>query len=329
MKQSGRFVGIDISKDSFDVCVLTQEALIEEGHFTNDVEGWQKFAGSLYDQDICIIEATGSYHVGLALFLSEREKCVSVVNPLSVKYFSRLSLKRAKTDREDAYVIAQYGLVLKPKSWIAPPTHLRQLQQLMVVSAQLTKQKTALTNQQKSLELVPDPSNEALEILKSQIVKIEEHLQEMQCLINNNIKKHYKELEASLRSVPGLGPKTIATLILVTGGFTKFESYKALIAYVGLAPRTYESGVSVKGASHICKLGASYLRKLLYQCALSAKRFNPACKELFERLYIEKKKPFKVAMIAVANKLLKIAFTIAITGQKFDPEYRMKYQLAK
>lgn len=329
MKQSDRFVGIDISKDNFDVCVLSQEALLEEGRFNNDAQGWQKFAKNLSDRDLCIIEATGSYHVGLALYLVEHDKRVSVVNPLRVKYFSRLNLKRAKTDRVDAYVIAQYGQVFKPESWTAPPTHLRQLQQLMTVSAQLTKQKTALINQQKNFELVPDPSKEALEIIKWQIVKLEEHLQEIQCLINNSIKEHYKELEASLGSIPGLGPKTVATLILVTGGFTKFESYKALIAYVGLAPRTYESGVSVKGASHICKLGSSYLRKLLYQCALSAKRFNPACKELFERLYIEKKKPFKVAMIAVANKLLKIAFTIATTGQKFDPEYRMKYQLAK
>jgi len=37
MKQSGRFVGIDMSKDSFDVCFLSQEALLEEGHFNNDV----------------------------------------------------------------------------------------------------------------------------------------------------------------------------------------------------------------------------------------------------------------------------------------------------
>jgi transposase len=87
MKQSDRFVGIDISKDNFDVCVLSQEALLEEGRFNNDAQGWQKFAKNLSDRDLCIIEATGSYHVGLALYLVEHDKRVSVVNPLRVKYF--------------------------------------------------------------------------------------------------------------------------------------------------------------------------------------------------------------------------------------------------
>src|SRR5690606_4528270 len=81
-------------------------------------------------------------------------------------------------------------------------------------------------------------------------------------------------------------------------------------SYIGLSPRIYESGTSVKGRSRICKMGMSRIRAMLYVCAWSAKKINKACKELFERL-VEKGKAKKLALIAVANKLLKQAFAIA------------------
>ncbi|MCG8331041.1 MAG: transposase, partial [Chitinophagales bacterium] len=90
----------------------------------------------------------------------------------------------------------------------------------------------------------------------------------------------------------------------------------------GLAPRTFESGKSVRGTAHICKLGSAFLRKILYQCSLSAKRFNPSCKQVFDRLR-RNGKPFKIAMIAVANKLIKIAFAIAKSGKAYDPNFAM------
>ncbi|NJL56378.1 IS110 family transposase [bacterium] len=156
-----------------------------------------------------------------------------------------------------------------------------------------------------------------------------EQLKNIDGKIKEIIKEHYEDLNAFLTSIPGIGPKTAAVLILITEGFTKFETYKAVIAFAGLAPRTFESGKSVKGPSHICKIGAKHLRKLLYECAHSAKRFNPICKKLFDRLYHEKKKPFKVAMMAVANKLIKIAFALAISKTKFDPNYQSNWQPTK
>ena len=181
----------------------------------------------------------------------------------------------------------------------------------------------------KSFELAPNVSQKVKEIIQEQLDNLADKIKEIERYVKELIVSHYSQMDNSLQSIPGIGPKTAATLILITAGFTKFDRYKALIAYAGLAPRTYQSGVSVKGVSRICKLGAQQLRKLLYQCAQSAKRFNPICKILYERLYIEKKKPFKVAMIAVANKLLKLAFTLATTGQTFDPQYHLKIETTK
>ena len=99
-------------------------------------------------------------------------------------------------------------------------------------------------------------------------------------------------------------------LIVLTGAFTKFSNAKQLSSYFGLSPRIFESGTSVKGKARITKMGMSKIRAMLYVCAWSAKRCNTACKELYDRL-VAKGKSKRLALIAVANKLLKQAFAIA------------------
>ncbi len=100
-------------------------------------------------------------------------------------------------------------------------------------------------------------------------------------------------------------------LTIVTDNFKKFENYKQLIAYVGLSPRIYQSGTSVKGKGHICKMGNSQVRKLLYMCS---------CKEMYDRLKA-KGKPERVIKIAIANKLLKQSFAIATTKTMYKENY--------
>ena len=329
MENTLRYIGNDISKLTFDAAFLKADNTYEVIQFTNNKSGWQTFEELLLDQDICVMEATGAYHVGLATYLYNRGRSVSIVNPLSVKYFSRMKLVRAKTDKADANLIAEFGRSTRPSIWEPQPAHLTELQQLMTINEQFLKQKGALENQLQSFKLTPNVSLKAIKILKQQIQNLKLEIIKIEHQVSHLIEKYYKRIDKSLQSIPGIGPKTAATLILITGGFTKFEKYKALIAYAGLAPRTYQSGTSVKGSSHICKLGSQQLRKLLYVCAHSAKRFNPICKKLFDRLYHEKKKPFKVAMIAVANKLIKLAFTLAISKELFDPLHHLKFQTTK
>ena len=319
-------IGIDVSKDSLDVAFQQTEGVYEVIQLSNDAAGYSSLLGMLQPHQRCVVEATGSFHVALCVFLHENGQGVSVVNPLSVKHFARMMMRRAKTDRIDAQVIARYGQMTQPQLWEPHAAHLTQLHQLLSVAEQLTKQKTALTNQSKDLVRVPNYSEKALQVLDSQIKNLKNELRELDEAVRQIVQGHYTSLDENLRSIPGIGPKTAAVLIVLTEGFTKFANYKALIAYAGLAPRTFQSGSSVKGVSHICKLGAAFLRKLLYECAHSAKRFNPYCRSLFKRLFEEKKKPYRVAMIAVANKLIKLAFAIASSGKPFDPRFSPQTQ---
>ena len=260
MKNLPRYVGIDISKDTFDLSFLEKKGVYELHQFTNNQEGWIAFEAILLPDDICVLEATGAYHLGLATYLYNKGRKVSVVNPLSVKYFSRMKLVRAKTDKADARLISEYGKSTEPNLWTPQPAHLTELQQLMTTNEQLIKQKGALNNQLKSFELAPNVSQKVKEIIQEQLDNLADKIKEIERYVKELIVSHYSQMDNSLQSIPGIGPKTAATLILITAGFTKFDRYKALIAYAGLAPRTYQSGVSVKGVSRICKLGAQQLR---------------------------------------------------------------------
>ena len=99
------------------------------------------------------------------------------------------------------------------------------------------------------------------------------------------------------------------------------ETYQQLISFAGLSPKEYSSGSSIRGRVRICKQDGSLLRHTLYMCALNAKATNGACKALFDRLVAKGK---KIAIIAVANKLLKQVFGVAKNETLFDRNYYKK-----
>ncbi len=124
----------------------------------------------------------------------------------------------------------------------------------------------------------------------------------------------------NLCSIPGIGKKTAMFLIVITNGFESFKSSKQLSAYLGLAPTIRISGKTVRGQSRISKAGNSTIRNLLFMCSFTASERNKACHELFSRI-VKKGKSKKLALIAVANKLLKQAFAIAKAEMKYEKNY--------
>lgn len=177
--------------------------------------------------------------------------------------------------------------------------------------------------QQQAFEINPFPSKAVIKSSQKQIKEIEKKLAYIEKAILALIEIHHKKQYYQIRSILGIGPKTTLTLIVLSVCFDKFSSAKQLCSYVGLSPRIFESGTSVKGRSRICKMGMSRIRAMLYVCAWSAKKINKACRELFERL-VEKGKSKKLALIAVANKLLKQAFAIA-KSEKYYSENNLNF----
>lgn len=308
--------GIDCSKDYFDVAVLKEGRPSFTGRFSNDRQGFKEALVRLKGSHVTM-EATGPYYFPLARFLYEAGERVSVANPLVLRRFSQMRMSRAKTDRKDAVLIAEFTQMTAPKLWEPPSKAVQQIRNLEMYIEGQKKCRQILSNQLHALEASGTLSGGLKEDIEAELEGYDSRVCSKEKEIEGLIRKHYKEMAANLRSIPGIGPRSVALLITLTDGFSMFENYRQVISYFGLAPRIYESGSSVRGRNHICKMGMGQMRKVLYMAATAAIRCNQACKELYERLRA-KGKPYKVALIAAVNKLIKQVFAIAKSGKPYQ-----------
>jgi len=298
-----KYVGIDVSKHTFDAKVSSGVL-----QFDNSEKGYLEFIEHLCGATHCVMEATGSYYMKLACFLFKKGISVSVINPLVIKRFSQMRLIRAKTDKADADLITRYAELESPELWNPPVWFINELQQETMVLEGLIKQRTALQNQKEALNQMPHVSEKALSTLDYMLEQLDEQIKDLEESIAKKAKDHFSDVLRVLMSIPGIGRKTAIQLIIITQGFSRFKNSKQLAAYVGISPRIYQSGL-MKGKAKICKMGMGRIRALLYLCSWSAINHNKTCKDLYHRL-VAKGKAKKLALIAVANKLLKQAFAI-------------------
>ena len=155
--------------------------------------------------------------------------------------------------------------------------------------------------------------NRSITQLNKSKLQLEQHMAEL-------ASQEYQETLENLQTIPGIGPKTAIVLCVLTDNFTKFETSKQLIAYLGLSPRIYQSGTSINGRGHICKMGSSHARKMLYMCSWSAKQHNQLCVELYERL-AQRGKPERVIKIAIVNKLVRLAFAVGKNIYQYNENF--------
>lgn len=311
MTKNKNYIGIDISKLSFDVAIKSESDKYSHYKFSNDNEGFAGFRKLLgKDWDVCVMEASGPYYLKLAQDLFEHNLSVSVVNPLVIRRFSQMRLSRTKTDKKDAVIIAEYGKTENPDLWHPEADYILEIKQMQAYVEQMNKSRTGFIRQKEAFKQNTAESLILNESLDKIIIGLEIEIAHIENKMTAIISHHHGELFKQMQSIPGIGRKTAVLLIVVSGGFSKFKNARQLSSYIGISPRIFESGTSVKGRSKICKMGMSRIRAMLYICSWSAKKCNNSCRELYDRL-IEKGKARKVALIAVANKLLKQAFALA------------------
>jgi len=128
---------------------------------------------------------------------------------------------------------------------------------------------------------------------------------------------------ALLYSIPGVGEITATTILAEIGDIERFPSSKQLVAFAGLDPSVFESGKFKASKNRISKRGSSYLRKALYQAAVSGisnRQGGPLNKIIYE--FYSKKltegKPSKAAIIATSNKLIRMIYGILKSGKPYS-----------
>lgn len=317
-----KFIGIDISKQTFDASFQ----LSNKWHFfslNNKVDGYEALAEHLNPGDVLVMEASGPYYLLLANYFYSKGFKVVVVNPLVIKRYSQMRLYRAKTDKKDAQTIAEYVASNELKIWKPEEEQISKLKQLQTAIEGLQKASHQISRQLEAMRATGVLDKELEKDLSQTITYLKKKIQKLEKRQLQIATKYYNETLKRLQTIPGIGRKTAVMLITITNDFRKFNNYKKLIAYVGFSPRIYQSGSSINGKGHICKMGKAQIRKLLYMCSWSAKHKNKACIEMYERLKA-KGKPERVIKVAIANKLIKQAFALIKNNQFYNENYQSK-----
>ena len=307
------YVGVDISKDSF-VVAFSSASKSKTITYQNDDKGIEKFINTLdKEQHHCVMEATGNYGVNLLYHLCEQEIKVSLINPKQSNFLSKMKLSTAKTDNKDARLLVEYGEKMNPEVYKMPSDKIILLKQKQTVLTHLIKQRTASKNQLKSLELLNKKDNLAIDMLKNNIDNLDKLINNLEKDIVSITEEEFEKQVQLLTSIKGIGKKVATTLVIITNGFSFFENPKQLSRYIGICPIYQQSGKSLNYNGHINRNGHSTLRGQLFIASWSAAKYNSSCKALFERLR-EEGKPWKLAQIAVCNKLIRQAFAVIKSG---------------
>ena len=309
------YIGIDVSKDSFVAAYPRKNGYITKT-FKNDTKGVRNFITSLPENCHCVMEATGNYSMLLLYLLQQAGVPASMENPQKIKHFSRAMMSVTKTDEIDAKIIAVYGEKMNPEPYKIPAESILLLKQKRTVLRQLKKHLTATKNLQQALAVLPKQDLASKRTVEKTIKFLERQIAELEDEITNLSNKEYSRQMSLLTTIKGISDTIASALIVATGGFTYFSNAKQISRYLGLCPTYQQSGTSVNVKGHINRNGDPHLRGQLYVAALACIRYNKACKDTYENLRA-KGKSAKVALIAIANKLIRQAFAVVTKNQPY------------
>ena len=303
--------GIDVSKSWLDVHVLPAGELLR---VSNTADGIRQLKRWLFRRlpKLVAVEATGKWHRALCRSLHASQIAVALTDPYRVRQFAKAQGIFAKTDRLDARVLAQFAAVMAPAVRPPAPQALEALKEMVTARDSAVAEQTALKNQFAAAE-----SAFLKRQLTSRIKQLCVHITATRREILKRIKadEGLAKRYAILTSVPGFGPIVAQTLIACMAQLGTVNNKQAG-ALAGLAPVADDSGQR-HGVRSIWG-GRAIVRKILYLAAVSASRCNADMKACYERL-ITNGKPPKVALIAIARKLLVLANTLMAQNRTWLP----------
>lgn len=312
-------LGVDIAKRKFDVALLINNKL-KHKVFTNTKEGFEMLLSWLHQKNVdhvhVCMEASSTYGDELATYMYDAGHTVSVVNPARIKGFAQSELVRIKNDKVDAGIIARFCLAMHPEPWSPAPPKIQQLQSLVRrVDALITMRTQELHRLGTAQDTVELSIREHIAYLDTQIESLKRQIAD---LIKND--PDLKIKGDLLKSIPGIGEATIAAIFAELHMFERCDHVQKVVAFIGLAPRQFISGSSIKGKPRLSKIGHARLRKALYMPALVSIQCNPIIQVFYHRLK-EKEKNGKVIVCAIMRKLVHLIFGILRSGKPFNPNY--------
>jgi transposase len=326
------YVGPDVSLQYLDVAVATTPASRTElGRFDNDQSGWEELAAQIHQlvqsQQLTsvhlILEPTGGYEEGLLYFAYAQGWRVTLVNPLQVRRWASGQGMRAKTDRQDALLLAWYGASQQPAPQDEMDEAAAQLDELLRRRTDLEQLRRAERNRLAQVQRKPRSPQAVRDSLTRTLQTLEEELQHLEEAIQQLLKprKDLQQQRRFLQTSPAIGEKLSLEMLALCHRFWAHTqgqgTAKQLVAFVGLDPQPYESGKSLHPRATISRQGDARIRALLYCGALGGVQGNNPLKVWYQQL-LARGKPKKVALVACARKVLTWVWAIFTSNAPFD-----------
>jgi transposase len=322
------FVGIDISKQDFDLALLDNKGVTKETKkFTNSSSGFIKMKKWLekvtaINEALFCLEHTGVYCLPICIFFEESGLSYTLQPGLQIK--RSMGIQRGKNDKADAQIIGKYAYLNREeiKCYTLPSNVLMRLKQLVSYRERLVKSKGAIKTAAKELkllaakklhELVLEDSNNHVEALNKSITEIDKELRR---LIEED--PELNRLFELATSVKGVGLQIAVNMLVVTHGFTRFKTWRKFSCYCGLAPFEYRSGSSIRGKTKVSHLGNKRMKAIIGNGIASAIQNDPEIAKYYQRKLGEGKHKM-VVLNSVKNKLISRVFAVVKRGTPFVP----------
>jgi transposase len=319
MGKGSFFIGIDVSKAKLDVAVMASEGQkpVLECQAGNSPAACAELAERLapYAGSVAVIEATAGYHYAPAFALRDAGFQVKVINPIITGKFVSSGIRKTKTDKVDALLLAKIGILEPGLADYTESERQIRLKQLSKAIAGLRKQHRSLAQKANHLgHLGGAGAAEVARALGNVMRTVE---RESGKLARTLAKLAAPEVKI-ISSVMGIGEGTAAVIAAELGDVSRFAGKRQAVAFSGLDPTVRESGASVRGRSRISKRGSGTLRHALTQGAWGLMMHNPHFRGYYDKKKAEGKHYFAI-LCAMARKLLILVYTMLKNNTSYDP----------
>lgn len=306
-------VGIDVSKDHLDVSRQRTGGEVQEEQFANAQPQWRTLLrwmrkGSA--QVRVVLEATGTYHLDLALFLHAQKKVeVMVVNPRAAHNFAQACMQRAKTDRVTAAMLREFGARMVFVPWQPPPRQVLEVRALARRIQALKQQSAAEKNRLHAAQSSALGPAAVRADIEANVDQLEGRIAALSAAAVQQIdsdpdmRRRYEQL----LSVTGVAATSAVQLLAELLVLPPDMTVRQWVAHCGLDPRPFESGSSVQRRVRISKKGNAHLRAALYFPALTAMQHDPHVRAFAAQLRARQREGLQV-VVAVMRKLLHAIF---------------------
>lgn len=302
-------IGADVSSRRIDLaCHGQPQSITTIDNTATAIEAWL----DRQVEPICLaVESTGSYHIELVERAHSRGLTVYLVNPFQLAHYRKGVGVRSKTDAADACLLARYLAHERDqlRAWQPPPAGQRRAWQLLRRRAKLVKARDMLKQSFRGLS----GFRQEYRALCQQLRVLEQALEAQ--LLQLVTRQGWKRAYRCCLSIPGVGPLSAAALVAAYHR-GEFRCADAFVAFLGLDIRVRQSG-RYQGRSKLTKQGDPEARRILHNAAVTAGRCH--FKAYYERLLARGMAPVQ-AHVALARKLVRIAFSLIRNNREFDPE---------